>query len=121
MNAHILARGSPERSGERAGCTVTATAHCLGIPVSEAAAKLAALGRKRNRGFQFHSLIAESLGLTTRPDLSCKTLASIWPELQQGRFIVKQARHVFAVIDGVAFDWRTPKPGLRVKMVYQKP
>ena len=105
---------------ERAACTVVATSFALRIPIDQARDLLAKHGRKPRCGCKW-SKIAPKLGFETRPDLSCRTLASIMPEMIKGRFIVRHGRHVFAVIDGKVKDWRQPKPGLRVKMVYQVP
>ena len=104
---------------ERADCTVRATAAAMEIPYHEAHAKLAALGRKPRGGWHFKGKNAERLGLELRGDLSGRTLAKILPDLAHGRFVVRHARHVFAVIDGTVVDWKEPNPGLRVKMVYQ--
>lgn len=105
---------------EARDCAVRATATVLGIPYAEAHAKLKALGRRDRCRFKFWR-VTETLGLQQRPDLTCRTLKSILPELSRGRFIVRIARHVFAVVDGVIHDrpQDAALPGCRVKMVYE--
>jgi hypothetical protein len=102
---------------EHNDCTVVAVMHCLGLTYPEAHARLAAVGRKPRKGVVFRN-VAQKLGLEPRPEFSHRAYKSILPELAQGRFIVRHAHHVFAIIDGQPKDWRAPKPGLRVKMVY---
>lgn len=103
---------------ERADCSVRATAAALGLDYSEAHQRLAALGRKRNRGVKYR-LIAAELGLEARPDLSARTLGKILPDMQSGRFVVRVYRHVFAVVNGLIVDNKPTNLNCRVKMVYQ--
>lgn len=105
---------------ENRDCTVRATAAVMGIPYKEAHAKLEAMGRKPRRGFSYY-IVALKLGLEARPDLSCSTYGKIKKHLESGRFVVRQAGHVFAVIDGKAHDLTPPKDGTRIKMVYELP
>lgn len=109
-----------ERGNERRDCTVRAVAAAFKLSYLEAHKKLAELGRKPKRGFEFRIGKVQTLGkIECRPDLCCASVGIIWPALQTGRFIVKVPRHVFAVIDGVAHDLIEPKPKQRVKMVYE--
>lgn len=108
--------------GERACCTVRATAAALRLSYDDAHAKLKALGRKDNCGFKLAPHL-DALGLEQRPDLSCRSLEGILPEMTTGRFIVRVRHHVFAVIDGVICERQSLIPRLksrtRVKMVYE--
>jgi hypothetical protein len=107
---------------EKNDCTVRALALCLGLPYMEAYGKMAQLGRKKNTGFplRFHSLDNLKGLFEIRPDLSCRTLGKVLPEIRSGRFIVRIYNHVFAVIDGEILDTVPLKTTERVKMVYQK-
>ncbi len=104
---------------EKRDCTVRAVAACFGITYQEAHDKLSTLGRKQKRGCKFHRMI-DALGLEQRPDLCSMTLTKALHMMQQGRFVVQKANHVFAVIDGTVIDMQAPKDGTRVRMVYQK-
>lgn len=109
-----------ERGNERRDCTVRAVAAAFNIPYEVAHQKMAALGRKPKRGFEFRIGKVQTLGkIECRPDLCCSSVGGIWPALQTGRFIVKVPHHVFAVIDGEAHDLIVPNPKQRVKMVYE--
>jgi hypothetical protein len=109
-----------ERGRESRDCTVRAVAAAFNLPYDEAHARLAELGRKPRKGFDFRIGKVQSLGkIECRPDLCCLRIESLWPSLEKGRFIVKVPHHVFAVVDGVAHDLFAPKPRQRVKMVYE--
>jgi len=110
-----------ERGNERRDCTVRAVASAFKLSYKEAHEKMETLGRKPRRGFEFRIGNIQTLGkIECRPDLCCRSVGQIWPELQMGRFIVKIPHHVFAVIDGVAHDlFFKPNPKRRVKMVYE--
>lgn len=109
-----------ERGNERCDCTVRAVAAAFKLSYTEAHEKLAALGRKPNRGFEFRIGIIQNLGnIECRPDLCCVSVGKIWPALQSGRFIVKITDHVYAVIDGEAHDLMEPNPRQRVEMIYE--
>ena len=103
---------------ERADCTVRAVSACMGITYEDAWSRMAEFGRGPRKRFKF-SVAAEKFGLTRRPELSCKTLVAILPELQSGRFIVRKSGHVFAVVNGVVIDMAAPKERSRVQMVYE--
>lgn len=120
MKIELMDGGKKEQgyADERRDCTVRATAIALGIPYQEAHEKLAKLGRKNNHGFKY-SLAATSFNFELRPDLCCRTIAKILPEMQQGRFVVRVNHHVFAVINGTIYDLIQIKDGQRAKMVYQ--
>jgi hypothetical protein len=104
---------------ERLDCTVRAIASCFGISYTDAHARLAALGRQSRHTFSLRDH-ADALGLTqiTFNLLPC-TFATVSKKLQQGRYIVSTAHHVFAVVDGFTFDVVAPSPRLRVKMIWQ--
>lgn len=106
---------------EQLDCTVRASAIALCLTYKEAHAKLAALGRKPRSRVKYWGGIPESLGLETREDLCCMTVARALAGMKRGRFVVRIARHVFAVVDGVYYDETVIKPGARVRMVYENP
>jgi hypothetical protein len=89
----------------------------FGIPYAEAHARLAKLGRKPRAGFRFRYREVQNLGLELRPEFSCQHLKTVLPEMASGRFIVRVAGHVFAVVDGVVVDL-TPPINQIVLMVY---
>src|SRR5262245_13596547 len=99
-------------------CTVRALALLRDIPYQDAHRVLKNLGRRKGHGIQFRSNL-RTLELEQCPDLCCRTLESIMPEMQAGRFIVRIHHHVFCVIDGTVHDTWPPNPRSRVKMVYQ--
>jgi hypothetical protein len=103
---------------EKADCTVRATAACLGITYAQAHQQLKMVGRKTRCRFKFWKA-TKALGLITREDLSCMSLAKALPHMQQGRFIVRKAGHVFAVVNGVVIDHAAPKELSHIIMVYQ--
>ncbi len=103
---------------ETKDCTVRATAIALDIPYARAHEQLAALGRKPRQGVTY-SHCTDKLGLRYRPDLSCCIWRTLAPKLATGRFVVRVAHHVFAVVGGLASEY--VKPGKRIKMVYEVP
>ncbi len=98
-------------------CTVRATATALDIPYLEAHAKLAAIGRKPRRGISYRTT-TEKLGLEHCPEYS-GTLKTVIAALAPGRYVLRKARHVFAVVDGVVVDSFLPNPRCRIKAVYR--
>lgn len=103
---------------EKNDCTVYAVAAAWGWPYEVAHAAMKGCGRKNKQRFAFKTAAAK-LGFELRPDLSCRTLEKIMPEMSKGRFVVRVSRHVFAVVDGRILDTRTTKMKSRVLMVYQ--
>lgn len=108
------------QSKEKADCTVLASQFCLGLSYEAAHKLMAGVGRKPN-GRANYRKAAPALGLVPRPDLSCMTLMKALEGMQSGRFVVRIAGHVFAVVDGRMFDSGFPKRGARVRMVYEAP
>lgn len=103
---------------EKADCTVRAVAEVFGLQYTEAHEKMKELGRKNRCAVKFFKLV-DALGLERRPDLSCMTVAKALPEMKSGKFIVRIARHVFSVIDGVAYDKWPVNGNSRVLMAYE--
>jgi len=103
---------------ERADCTVRAAAHAMGIDYASAHALLKKHGRKSKCGCKW-KLMAPVLGFEIVPELSCRQLKSILPEMEHGRFVVRMAHHVFAVVDGNIYDHRIRGGGTRVLMTYR--
>jgi hypothetical protein len=107
---------------ETRDCTVRAVAIAMCMSYPAAHAKLAALGRKPRRGWPFSPWNAERLGLEHRVNLKEeRTVKSLMPRLAKGRFIVRIAGHVFAVVDGRIIDNVTIKPLSRIRNVYEVP
>ena len=105
---------------EKRDCTVRAVAVCLELSYADAHAIMASLGRKEKDGFTFRSkTVGDRLGLELRPELGCLRLETVLPELQQGRFIVRVGRHVFAVVNGQVRDTYPPNLNNRTEAVYQ--
>ena len=103
---------------ERNDCTVRATAIALDITYADAHARMAKLGRKPRKGARY-ALCAPKLGMIARPDLGHKCWKTVAPLLTSGRFVIRVAHHVFAVVDGVPSEYS--KPLRRIKMVYEVP
>jgi hypothetical protein len=97
---------------------VVAYSVARGVPYAEAHAKLSEIGRKRGCSIHWRKH-AECLGFEMRPEFSCMTVEKALAAMPPGRFVVRIARHVFAVVDGVATDRNALKLGARVQMVYE--
>lgn len=108
-----------ERGGERRDCTVRALAAALNITYTDAHEKMASVGRKPKKGFDFRQGLIGHFGLECRPEFHGLKVREVLPQIQSGRFIVKVPRHVFAVVDGAAHDNFAPRPEQRVRMVYE--
>jgi hypothetical protein len=106
------------QSKEKADCTVLATQFCLGLSYAEAHKLMADLGRKPGCRFSYR-FASGKLGLETRDELSCMTVGKALDSMQSGRFVVRVAHHVFAVVDGRIYDNGFTNPRSRVKMVYE--
>ena len=103
---------------ERNDCTVRATAIAFNTTYAVAHARMAELGRKPRKGARY-VFAAPRLGLVERRDLYASTWKTLAPKLASGRFVVRVAHHVFAVVDGVPSEY--VKPLKRIKSVYEVP
>jgi hypothetical protein len=98
--------------GERNDCTVRALAVALDIPYETSHARLAQLGRKPKHGFPFYraaeALKANRLALPSQRRVTVGSCLAI-PRLAAGRYVVRVAKHVFAVVDGVPSERINPR------------
>ena len=109
---------------ERLDCSVRAVAVALRLSYAQAHGKLKALGRRTGcKLYGTPAAFLDGLGLIQRPDLSCRTVDKAVRYMTEGRYIVRIAGHVFAVVNGVVHDTRedAPLPRARVRMVYEVP
>jgi len=117
-------RSISRRARQINDCTVRALAAATDTPYDAAYDLLAEAGRKCSRGFHFRAwaVNAEVNGYTFRwrPFQAVKgqdrmNPAKFCTEFNQGRWIVRTAKHVMAVIDGVVHDTIAPSP---VRCIY---
>jgi hypothetical protein len=106
-------RAQSRRSRQKNDCTVRAFALATGCIYDEAYDLIAAAGRQCGRGFHFRKFI-EQQGFVWIAFPAVKGERRMNPyrfaaEHPQGRFILKTAKHVFAVIDGVIHDDAPPR------------
>ncbi len=113
----LAARGEAFKT-EKADCSVRALSKCLGIEYAAAHRALKEAGRKNRCRVAFRK-VAAALGFEPSPEYSCRTIESVLPEMVQGRYFVYVSGHFFAVVNGVIYDAKPPKPGTRIKMVYE--
>jgi len=102
-------------------CTVRAVALACNLPYDAAYELLAGSGRKCGRGVRFREVvkamaIINGYRLTWIPFQAVKGESRMNPakfcdRFVSGRWIVRTAKHVIAVIDGVFFDELSPRPG----------
>lgn len=111
---HIYTDGGRKASGqiEKKDCTVRALAVARGISYNEAHQIMAAVGRKPWRGFKFYKA-AEALKFVAHPQPDKgKGRLRVHTALEKyrtGRFVFRIEKHVFAVVDGVAYDNNAPE------------
>lgn len=102
-------RAASRRSRQRYDCTVRALAMARQLPYDEAYDILAAAGRKCGRGFEFRKWIgtnawATKISFPARKGEPRMNLATFAEQHPAGTYIVKVAKHVIAVRDGVVYD-----------------
>ena len=115
-------RSTSTRPKSKEDCTVRALALATGVSFDKAYDVLAIAGRKPHQRFAF-KLWANSLAprYTLRVELrwhpfqavkgeSRMNPAKFCTQFLNGRWIVRTAKHVFAVIDGVVLDETSPRP-----------
>lgn len=103
---------------ERADCTVAALASAAGMPYREAHAVLKKAGRVSRKGFKFRLWLDNQCAIACMKNTTFQvgnykvmrvrfpeyrstiTLAKFLRDFPKGRFILRKAHHVFAVIDG---------------------
>lgn len=94
---------------ERNDCTVRAVAIATGTPYDKVHAELEWRGRRPGQGFPLTSEgHLKDFGFKPyyipRPQGVKPRLSTVVSHVQKGRFIVQTRAHVFAIVDGVAFD-----------------
>lgn len=102
-------RATSRRPAQRNDCTVRALVIARGLSYDGAYDCLKAAGRKCSRGFDFARWMsrqtwATKLSFPARKGERCMTLAAFCGSHPEGTFIVRVAKHVLAVKDGVAYD-----------------
>jgi hypothetical protein len=104
------------KEGERLDCTVLALAAVAELPYADAHKLLASAGRVRRKGFrlfgwldsQFHIHGVDpgfgkyrAVPVRMYEDI---TLAKVLRDFPRGRFLARQRKHAFAIIDGKAWN-----------------
>lgn len=112
-------RGVSRRPRQKNDCTVRALATACGIAYDSAYDVIKARGRRSNRGAYFPSRAADDraagFSFTWQAFPAVKGQRRMNPvrfcrDHPGGAYIVKTARHVFAIVDGVAFDTSPSRP-----------
>lgn len=110
---HFIATDAGRVPGESNDCTVRSLATATGLPYEKAHLILAQFGRQKNKGVVFAQFMHEAWrriipGLQTFDILMVPyeglTVEKFLRRNYKGRYIVSVRRHVFAVIDGKAYD-----------------
>jgi hypothetical protein len=118
INYIIESAGSPD--SEKNDCTVRAMAIATETTYLKAYAKLAAAGRKHNRGFHVYKLLKTNTihfnhcfeKLKFRKAITLNKFLIRYP---QGTYYVQKSGHVFVVRDGMVLD--TYRPGAYSRIV----
>lgn len=88
-------------------CAVRASSVATGKTYAEMHAAYKAAGRKDRKGtpvFLIDDVLDYKLGLKAQSKRSAKTLAKFLKEYNTGSWVLCNARHAWAVIDGVVHD-----------------
>lgn len=106
---HDGGRLSSRRPKQSNDCTVRALAIARELPYDEAYDTLAAAGRKCARGFHFAPWATRQPYFRKHAFQAVKgqsrmNVAKFCETHPQGRWVVRTAKHVLAVVDGVAHD-----------------
>lgn len=108
-------RSSSKRSKQKNDCTVRAWATANHIPYDEAYDVLKSFGRKSGRGIDFKGFANTQINIVSRisfPAVKGKKRMNIGKfcnQYDKGIFIIKTAKHVSAVLDGVVHDTFEPR------------
>jgi hypothetical protein len=112
-------RADSKRPQQKNDCTVRALANVARIEYDEAYDFVKSRGRKSHRGGNFPQARSNdtALGLTFiwrsfpavkgRPRMNPATFCG---QFKTGRYIVRVAKHVFAIVDGIAYDTLPERP-----------
>jgi hypothetical protein len=107
-------RSESKRPRQKNDCTVRALSLAVGIPYDRAHDELALAGRKYGSRFVFDANSYDGAILRWRSFQAVKGTRRMTPgrfcaEHPTGRWIVKTAKHVFAVVGGVILDETFPR------------
>ena len=110
-------RGDSRRSKQRNDCSVRSLSIVTGAPYDVIYDLLASAGRSCSRGFDFRKWINSQkifrftyLSFPAEKNKARMNPVDFCREYGKGRYIVRTAKHVFAVIDGVVMDTAKPRP-----------
>jgi hypothetical protein len=108
-------RSTSRRPKQQNDCTVRAVALALNVPYDVAYDDLAAAGRECSRGFHFLSWALAQPRLRWIPFQAVKgqsrmNAAKFCTQYSTGRWIIRTAKHVCVVVDGVVLDTSAPNP-----------
>ncbi len=112
-------RAGSKRPRQKDDCTVRAIASAADLAYDDAYDLLAAGGRVSSRRFDLRfwapNHLANGYRLCWRPFQAVKGQTRMNPfqfcaDFPRGRFIVRTAKHVFAIVDGVVLDTTAPRP-----------
>ena len=108
-------RSNSARPKQKNDCTVRALALVRGFTYDEAYDTLANAGRKCSNGFHIGTWLERQPSVTKISFPAIKGQTRMNPvkfaeQFPKGRFICRTAKHVYAVIDGVALDTARSKP-----------
>jgi hypothetical protein len=118
-------RSASKRPKQSNDCTVRAWAAANNIAYDEAYDYLKSFGRKSHKGIHFNNFAKshdDILIKFTFPAVKGQTRMNIeafCKQYSKGKFIIKTAKHVLAVIDGVAYDDARPSPTRCVYCAYK--
>lgn len=96
-----------EYAWENNDCVVRASSLATGKPYAEMHAAYKAAGRKDRRGtpvFLISKVLDYKLGIKAQTRRNAMTLARFLTVYKTGRWVMCNARHAWAVIDGVVHD-----------------
>lgn len=108
-------RSTSSRSKQKNDCTVRAIALTRELPYDTAYDMLAQAGRPCSKGFHIGEWLEKQPGVTKLSFPAVKGQSRMNPQtfakqFPHGRYICRTAKHVYAVIDGVAHDIHRSRP-----------
>ena len=107
--SHDAGRANSSRPRQRNDCTVRALAIARSMSYDDAYDLLKDAGRKCSRGFHFGDWVeaqpwAKKISFPAIKGQRRMNPARFVVDFPEGRYILRVAKHVFAVVDGVAYD-----------------